>query len=534
MYSIIVADDEEDVRRGIIERISWEEYGFQIAGEAENGKEALELCEKEMPDVLITDINMPYINGLELLESLSTRYPKPIVIFLTAYDEFEYAQKAVRLNAAEYILKPITSEELVSMLKKLRTSMDEATTQREDFNFLRREFENNLPVLREKFLSLLLNGRLPAGNIEQKAKTYGMELLAGKACMVGVIAVDEETKDETGFEMDQNELIQFAIYNIANEVMEAHHRGITFLYGDNVILISLGEDDESLTKESLRTFDEIGQSIRKYLKFTVTIGVGHYCEKVEDIKNSYNTAITACNYKMVLGGDRVIYILDMEPTDTIKDSPQEASLQKLINSIRSAVQPEVDAMIDTIFADAVRCIPAANEYIPYVFEVMTAILKTAKDLGVDTVMLMGADAGMFMHMLTSANLAGMKQWVKLTCATILKEASRNRQDINKTMVKEAIHYIQEHYTDVDTGIEAVCRHLHISPSYFCFIFKKETNDTFNSYLHLFRMQAAKELLRTTDMKQREISERVGYADPNYFSFSFKKTFGISPREFRSM
>ncbi len=536
MYKIIVADDEDDVRKGIIERISWEEYGFTVIGEAENGKEALELYEAEMPDVIITDINMPYINGLELLETLNTRYPKPIVVFLTAYDEFEYAQKAVSLSAAEYILKPITSEELTGLLKRLKNAMDDAASQREDINFLRREFENNLPVLREKFLSLLLNGRLSAGNIEQKSRAYGMETLMGKSCMIGIIMADDEHEPnaETAFETEQKELMQFAIYNIANEIMEVHQRGITFLYGDNVILISLGENEETLTRETLQTFEEIGQSIKKYLRFTVTIGAGYCCGKTDGIKDSYHSAITACNYKMLLGGDRVIYILDMEPANPPKDLPGENVLQGLIHSIRSAVQTEVDTQIDTLFADALCCHSTDNGYIPYIFEVVTAILKTAKDLGVDTAALMDSNPSPFRQMMTITNLPGVKQWVKQTCATIVEEAASKRQDINKMMVKKAIQYIREHYAEPDTDIETVCRHIHISQSYFCSIFKKETNDTFRNSLHLFRMQAAKELLRMTDMKLREVAERVGYTDPNYFSFSFKKTTGISPREYRNL
>jgi two-component system response regulator YesN len=536
MYKIIVADDEDDVRKGIIDSVPWEELGFIVAGEAENGKEALELCEREMPDLLIADINMPYISGLELLELLDRKRPRPLVVFLTAYDEFEYAQKAVSLKASEYILKPITGDELAELLKKLKSSMDEETAKREDIKILRGEFERNLPLLREKFISLLINGKLSPEEIAQKIKAYGMQTLKGKACLAGVVMADEE-KDgvKDGFDRIENkELIQFALYNIASEIMDTHERGITFLYGDNVILISLGDDEESLITESISVFCEICQSVKKYLKFTVTIGAGYCCGRIEHIGHSYNSAVTACNYKMLLGGGRVIYIADIEPHGPQRVSPETHAVQNLVSGIRAASLTEANIQIDKIFADAARGFFSPDVYVPYIFEVVTAILRTATVLGVNTQSLLGQEIGRFIYLLGSPNLSEMKQWVSQTCEMVIREINSSRKNFKKKLIIDSLQYVSEHYTDPETSIETVCKYIHISPSYFCSIFKKEMSDTFNNYLHLFRMQAAKELLRTTDLKLCEVAERIGYSDPNYFSFSFKKTFGMSPREYRLM
>jgi two-component system response regulator YesN len=226
----------------------------------------------------------------EMLEALDEKRPRPEVVFLTAYDEFEYAQKAVSLKATEYILKPVTGDELKSLLNKLKKTMDEEAAKREDIELLRSEYEKHLPILRETFISLLINGKLSQDDIEQKIKAYGMETLSGRTFLAGVVMTDGETEDEkAGFDVKEHrELIQFAVYNIANEIMETHHAGITFLYGDTVILISIGDDEESLVPKSLSVFYEIGESIKKYLKFTATIGAGYYCTSIQDIKRSYN------------------------------------------------------------------------------------------------------------------------------------------------------------------------------------------------------------------------------------------------------
>jgi two-component system response regulator YesN len=134
----------------------------------------------------------------------------------------------------------------------------------------------------------------------------------------------------------------------------------------------------------------------------------------------------------------------------------------------------------------------------------------------------------------NSNLAEIKLSIKQICEKVINEINEGRQSFKKNVIKDSIQYVREHYTDPDAGIEAVCKKMHISPSYFCSLFKKEMSDTFSNYLHLYRMQAAKELLRTTELKLSDVAERIGYTDPNYFSFSFKKTFGVSPREYRAL
>jgi two-component system response regulator YesN len=414
--------------------------------------------------------------------------------------------------------------------------MDEEAARREDIELLRSEYEKHLPILRETFISLLINGKLSQDDIEQKIKAYGMETLSGRTFLAGVVMTDGETEDEkAGFDVKEHrELIQFAVYNIANEIMETHHAGITFLYGDTVILISIGDDEESLVPKSLSVFYEIGESIKKYLKFTATIGAGYYCTSIQDIKRSYNSAVTACNYRMLLGGDKVIYIADIEPQGQYKASSEEDAVQSLVNSIRSASWPETSVQIDSIFTKAASRLFSPDEYMPYIFEIVTAVLRTANTLGISTPALLGSDIGQLIGLAGNSNLAEIKLWVKRICEKVINEVNEGRQSFKKNVIKDSKQYIREHYADPDAGIETVCRQMHISQSYFCSIFKKEMNDTFSNYLHVYRMQAAKELLRTTDLKLSDVAERIGYTDPNYFSFSFKKTFGISPREYRAL
>ena len=163
LYSILLADDEEEVRKGIIRKIDWENLGFQVVGDAENGEEALEKIEQLKPDVVMTDIRMPYMDGLTLSKRIRQKYPSTKILIFSGYDDFEYAQQAIKLNVTEYILKPVNVEELTEILNRVRDNLDEEIEQRRNVRRLRESYQNSLPILREIFLNDLVKGNFPGG-----------------------------------------------------------------------------------------------------------------------------------------------------------------------------------------------------------------------------------------------------------------------------------------------------------------------------------------------------------------------------------
>lgn len=189
MYKLILVDDEEEVRKGMLRKIDWAGYGFEIAGEAENGYEALTVAEKTPPDVVVTDIKMPFMDGIELSEALSKKYPTVKIIILTGFDEFEYAQKAINLNVVEYILKPIASKEFTELLDKVKKGLDEEIAQKENVEALRKHYEESLPILREKFLSSLITSRLTDAEFLEKNNSYATGI-NGDAYLVSVVSND--------------------------------------------------------------------------------------------------------------------------------------------------------------------------------------------------------------------------------------------------------------------------------------------------------------------------------------------------------
>ena len=177
LYRIILADDEEEVRKSIIKKIDWQAAGFEVVGDAENGREALEKIEALEPDVVMTDIRMPYMDGLELIERIRRKYPSMKVLIFSGFDDFEYAKQAIKLNVTEYILKPVNVEELTGILKRVKANLDEEIEQRRNVNRLRESYQHSLPILRELFLNDLARGSIPPEQAEMRLKEYGVDIL---------------------------------------------------------------------------------------------------------------------------------------------------------------------------------------------------------------------------------------------------------------------------------------------------------------------------------------------------------------------
>lgn len=542
MYKLIVVDDEEEVRKGVIRKIDWTSYGFEIAGEAENGKEALEIAEKVVPDVVITDIKMPFMDGMELSEILRDRFPTTKVVILTGFDEFEYARRAIKLNVVEYVLKPISAQELVEVLIKVKSRIDEEIAQKEDVQALREHYRRSLPILRDKFLTSLVTSRLSRKEILEKTRQYGVEL-EGKRYVASALSVDYNTVSQCSEEVkttafclpDDLELLRFAVFNISEEVVNKYNLGITFFHNEHVVILtaSTQASDEDVMGETVSALEEIRQSIEKYLKFTVTIGLGSVCHQIENIHTSFSEAVSALDYRVLIGSNRVIILEDVEPKSVDRVVFDEIKQHSLVSSIKVGGTDEIEEVIEGLFKELIEAKASYKDYQVYLLEILTAVLKVAKDLNVNMDNVFGPNYNLFMEMYRFGDISEVRDWFIGVCTKISGYISRERQDTSKQLVDRAREYLQSHYSDSDITIDRVCKFLHISPTYFSTLFKREAKVTFLNYLTGIRMEAAKDLLKNTNMKTFEIAEKVGYSEPNYFSYSFKKNFGISPSEYRN-
>lgn len=529
MYKLILVDDEEDAREGVLHEIDWESLGFSVVETAENGQEAMEYIERLQPDIVVTDIHMPFMNGLQLAEWIRSHDPSIRIIILTGYDEFEYAQKAIKLQIDEYVLKPFSALDLQAALVKVKQQMDQEVAEKNNLRTLQDHYRKSLPVLQHVFLSSLLTGKCFLEDIQEKCERYEMDL-SGSAYLVSAIQMDHNKEEKNRY------LLQFAVCNIAEELMLKHMPGRVFIHHDHVVVLtmSISQEEERMSRETIGLVEEILQSVHRFLKITVTIGVGTVVNDLSELASSYQEAVQALHYRLIHGNHRVIWIEDVEAKRVNPLVFDDMKEQALIRCMKVGTIEEARTMMDELFAIVESSKEVSlQDFQIYWIEMWTAMMKVVKDMDVKYEQHLGGTVHPLMEIYHCNNASEAKNWMLQRCLKIMNCIAVERQTGYRKLVDEAKAYMKLHYADPNISIHTVCRHLHISTGYFSHIFKKEAKTTFVSYLLELRMEAAKELLRSTDLKAFEIGEKVGYADPNYFSFCFRKRFGLSPKEYRN-
>lgn len=531
LYKVLIVDDEEEIRQGIIKKIDWEKYGFIVVGDAENGKDALEKAEKLQPDIIMTDIKMPFMNGLELGEKLKDIMPSTKVIIFSGSDDFEYAQKAIKINALGYVLKPINSIELIEVLKKLKSKMDEEYDEKKNIEKLYKYYEESLPILKEKFLVGTIEGRVRVSSWKEEAERIGINF-KGDLSSVAVIHSDKfiENAGENIFE--EEELINISLKNIADDIISDYIEYESFIYSGSLIIIGKFNTEDDVFK-FIKGIDEVCKRGERIIERKVSAGIGQIAYNCNQIRFSYKGARNALHYRMILGTGKSIYIEDVEPDTSIQIQFDENDERLLLNAIKIKKSDDIKKVIDKLFNDIEKFLLPFNQYKIYLIEVTTGLLKLVKAYNLSIEEIFGQNFNCYNHLDKFESIDTVKEWFIEKSIKINLLIKRERLDSSKLLIEKAKQYIHDNYSDSEISVEKLCKHLHVSSTYFSTIFKKETKTSFINYLTTVRLEEAVNLLNKTDYKSYVIAEKVGYPEANYFSYVFKRKYGVSPSKYRS-
>ena len=532
LYKIMLVDDEEEVRTSIIKKINWEANGFEVVGDAENGRDALEKIEILEPNVIITDIRMPYMDGLALAESLRQKFPSIKVIIFSGFDDFSYAKEAIRLGVAEYILKPVNVDELTEILKRVRAKLDEEIESARDIDILRESYRMSLPVLREQFLNKLIikRGLFDEPSIDGHLAEYGMNIGNANKWVVCAVNIELENANIRGELLKEKELIPIYVKKFIEEKLSPYYRNVVFdsvQDAEPVIIVAIDDDNSQTALTDVMR--DVCKTAKRVLGVGITVGIGRSSQTLSDISASYKTAIDAVGYKKIVGTENVVYIHDVEPVSTGVLRFEEKEEEELVSAIKFGGEERI-AEVVTGLADKLDEVKVhSRQYQAYMLRILTCIMDLMQQYEISL-------AGLENYMETVTRIKdgeSLKEWLLGICNNINLGMQQKRETTSKQIVKEAKEYILENYTNAELSLEVICRHLHLSPAYFSSLFKKETGQTYINYLTDIRLNKAVELLGTTDEKTYMIAEKVGYLEQNYFSYVFKKKFGISPTKYRT-
>lgn len=535
LYSIILVDDEEEVRKSIIKQIDWESAGFQVVGDAENGEDALEKIEVLEPDVVLTDIRMPYMDGLTLAEKIRQRYPSTKVVIFSGYDDFEYAQKAIKLNVTEYILKPVNVEELTSILKRIKSNLDEEIEEKHNVSRLRENYRKSLPIIREQFFNDMVHRRLADDLIESKLREYDIPITGARKWIIAAIDVEksDDRSKKTLSLHEEEELIPISVMQIVREKLKSYCRFSLFqstAEAGMVVIAAL--DDDNTTTGLIDVLGDICKETKRILEVPVTIGIGHSVTGLSKIAGSYQSAVEALGYKAVVGSGITIYINDMEPVGSGKLEFDNSDESDFISAVKFGPDEKIEAVMVRISGKLESARVHYRQQQVYVFGVLNTVIQMIQQYDLNLEEILGGELEYLSVIDKLQKREEFGEWLLKTARKMNQAINQERDMTTRQVIQQAKQYIMDNYQNPDLSVEMICRHLHMSPAYFSTMFKKETGQAYIAYLTEIRLNKAVELLNKTDDKTYVIASKVGYQEQNYFSYVFKKKFGVSPTKFR--
>lgn len=526
LYRILLVDDEEEVRRGIIRKMEWEKLGFEVAGDAENGEEALEKVEQLQPDVVITDIRMPYMDGLTLTKRIRAKYPSIRVLIFSGYDDFEYAQQAIKLHVTEYILKPVNVEELSEILTRVRENLDEEIKQRRDIDSLRESYLGNLPILRELFLNDLVRGVADMDAVESKLGEYDIDILDACRWVAAVIHVERAQTLTL-----PRELVPISVRGLVEDSLRGSYRFALFNSVDEITVIAAIDEDNTQTGLS-NLLHDICKECRRMLEVSVTIGVGYSCETLPEISHSYQSAMDALGYRAIVGMGGPIYINDVEPVGRGKLQFGDRDEEELVAAVKFGTPEKICSVIRELTDRMEDAKVHARQYQVYMLSIANCLIRLMQQYDLDIDEMFDSSAQYAQVMEGICRREEFADRISEIACRMNEAMNQERDNTTRRVIQEAKEYIREHFSEPELSVETLCRHLHMSPAYFSTVFKKETGQAYVNYLTEVRLKKAVELLNETDDKTYMIAQKVGYQEQNYFSYVFKKRYGVSPTKYR--
>ena len=533
MLRVFLAEDETIIRETLRDTMPWAQCGYTFVGEAGDGEMALPLIQQAKPDVLITDIRMPFMDGLALSKLVLQEFPQIKVIILSGYDDFEYAQTAIGLGVERYLLKPITKSTLMTVLQEVREKIQGERAQQNYLAQFRQEAQDYEQYARRRFLERIVAGQLSVQEIYEQAEKLDLDLRAQVYDLALVSAVPESSNTETYSEQGariRDEMVSYFL---------KHPEYILFrwnLTSYAVLLLGRQENMEAIVSRCVNKVRQLYQTFGPELSWYAAVGTPTW--RLSALPGCFEEVSRLWAYRHILPEQ---HILSAETVKTFTGTGSDHDLSGLDMSkispamltgvLQNASAQEIPSFVD----EYIHSLEEALESGPFCQYLMLSARFTATQFVED----LGVEQREYLSGLGCLGMVGQQisvEDLKRYLSDILLQAIKLRDRVTGSQysgqLKQAVRYIDEHYQCEDISLNRVAKEVNLSPNYLSAVFSQEMGTTFVEYLTARRMEKARELLRHSDLRSGEIAAAVGYKDSHYFSFLFKKTQGCTPRDYR--
>lgn len=537
MLKVFLVEDEVVVREGIKNHIDWLQEGFVFVGEASDGELAYPMIQKTKPDIVITDIKMPFMDGLSLSRLIKAEFPAVKILILSGYDEFEYAKEAISIGIADYLVKPVTGDMLLKAVKRVAKTIQEEKVQIEYMETFRREMLENEHLERQRFFNDLISSKSQTLELLEKGKRLNIDLAA---CIYNIILfkvtlADEDEQEYSEDLIDVGEKVEALAAGKQEIIMfDRPTEGWAFLIKETAER-SIAEIQEYYLKE-------IEKIITAHPSVKYFGAVGMQVNRLRNLPMSFHEACRAFAYRYILSGNQVMSydaLQDNKLTQETDINFNPLVIRKLDRKVlegflKSGSRSEINQFLEEYFYNVgeknlesmlIRQYIVMDMY----FSCVSFVESLGHNLGKITEL-----SGDFQKVAANfSTLDNTKQYFRSLIEEVIGIRDLVSMKKYSGLIENAQKYIKDNYQNEEISLNAVAASVNLSPSHFSTIFSQEAGQTFIEYLTGVRMDKAKELLRCSGMKSSEIAYAIGYKDPHYFSYIFKKMQNCTPKEFRT-
>lgn len=518
MIKVFLVEDEVVVREGMKKNVDWEAHGFNLVGEASDGELAYPLIQELKPDIIITDIKMPFMDGLELSKLVVKSLPEAKIIILSGYDEFAYAKEAITIGITEYILKPITSKRLLEVLDRIKEVILKEREEKAKALINKQLYMQDQKIIREKFFRELVSGTLSTVLLIERGKELDIELHA-QSYAVLLVQLDYDEGN--------------AMYGEISERLERSLEGrkeCTFFQRDLMGWAFLLKTNSEQLEEVKKRYKEEISSLLKAFGVTYVLGEGKSVLRLSALKEAFDTAHKDLMGKSVSKN----YQVTMDEAINIDEGIQmKGGTMDIQQFLLKGVPGEIKDFISHFMLESETSMESLlyRQYIA--LDTYIHIAKFVEQLGYSLTSVLQERGKMKALHLIIQSKETTRDYITELIDLALKLRDQMAGNKYSKLIESAKAYMDQHFSEEEISLQAVADYVNMSTSHFSTIFSQETGQTFISYLTAIRMERAKELLRCSPMKSLEIGYAVGYKDPHYFSALFKRTQKCTPKEYRA-
>ncbi|MCR5580791.1 MAG: response regulator [Pseudobutyrivibrio sp.] len=529
MYSVFLVEDEIVIRDGLKASFPWEQYGFSYVGDAADGEVALPLIRQTKPDVLITDIRMPFMDGISLSKMIKKELPNTRIIIISGFDDFSYAQEAISIGVDNYLLKPITKDKLGEVMSDAKGKLDKENERDQYLEQFTAESQEYEQFARVRFYNQLVSGTLSVSDIYEKSEELDISLdtthynlvLLDFSPMTGATTAPVYSKYMARL---SEQLMQYI--KCCPEYLLFHFSMDTYaiiVKGDETTINIHTDNLIANIERRCMVYDE---EIHWYLAESGPIS------RLSEFAKACQLANKRLSCRYMNPKAHIFTDADIEALQDAGEDSASSIDQRLVRLfLENAEESEIEGFLDNMVNCQTRNALKSNLFCKYFAMTMyMSVCDYLKSIGTDP------DKTFDSNIRQTLEQADCDTVISMVTSMFKTAISKRKNEVGKhtkSQLSLAIKYVDEHYGDCGLSLNEVAKEVDISPSYLSAMFSRENNTTFVEYMTSKRMEHAKDMLINTNEKSQVIAEQVGYKDPHYFSYIFKKTYGLTPKEFRT-